>query len=233
MAALHLLAYGAGDAPETSPAMPSLSDMHATLVPFLLMFGYVVACFTGDGAQLNIAAKFAAAILNGDKIVRAGGVRWALLDDGFWRVMAIHSDGKILVNGALDRHTRREKQRASAIVHFLGVSLCALWLLGTNGEGLVAGWPLGFFDADDTNGMLNLCFLVGGVVFVAMEVAFRQGWQPIWGAMVLDPEFDRAGFERVRQQKVQGSARLAGEAEAQAAARGGGQRGSSVHEQEF
>ena len=194
----------------------------AVLAAIVLRLCFKFVQTTGRWSQARLFDQFAAALRERRRLVRIGGVRWTVSDGGIWRV--VHSGNGILFDGKSSGGQRVQSE----------LSLEALRILIAQASTMIAIVG-GLLRLDQPASMwvawaiLADCLLLFCVIW---EAIYRQGFQAMPGAMVLEPGVGELDREQVQQQQVHGDARLASPAEALTAA-GGSAAPSPVHRQEF
>jgi len=199
-------------------------------VPILLALALIASFFfvhgSGRKRQVKIIGAFSDAVRNGYSELSAGGVRWQRIGDEFFPAHSLTTS---------DHATRLEReawvQFALPVLAIVFSSFIPIRILPL--QPIYPGSSLDSLVANVTRYQDQLIAVFAfSLLVIAYEWVFRQGYQGIWGAMVLDPAPELLQRFSFRDQKAHGTARESLESEALGAAAGDARR-SSVHDQKF
>ncbi len=217
-------------------AIPDFEIASAILAPIVLLALYWLASTGGAASQSALRDQFEANRAAGDTLgepVSIGGARWTVSNGEY--LIARHWGGG-LEHPIPDRPTtwriRHDAEGQHQINRFILIflfSAAAPITIWANHDPTAA---LPNSSAWSDRIMLDIG-IVGAFLVTAWEIAYREGWQSILGAMVLDKAVERPGKKAVEEQKAHGDARLATEEEAREAATGQAIRRSNVNRMEF
>jgi hypothetical protein len=192
-------------------------DYWSIFAAVALWIGYFLVRKTGSSRRKRIREQFWLAIRNGfSQATRIGGVRWVVKGGEFHRVSLLDKEwNEAYPKPRTDRGVRRETELLSRKTRLtLAVVLPALV------PAVVLLKPFDNRDAiyDDLNLILSAgvpaILILAALMVIGWELAYRQGFQPIHGAMALDFKMPQVGLREVREQKVHGDAQMASEEEA-------------------
>ncbi len=177
----------------------------AAVLDSALLALYFSAPALGYQSRRRIAERFLSALKAGAFPVRIGGALWVTIDQAFWRASYV-SDRGALADPASSLDLRETMELSYQRLRGRCVAVAMLVPLAASVASASTETP-----AIPVVSVISLLVLAATV---ALEVAYRAGFQLIPGAMALDPDPQVISRAEVESQKAHGDADLTKELEA-------------------